>query len=85
MSCCTAHVRFWGNSGHDCLRESAFAVAIGGKADIEPDSLVPLQAICLSRYDRSCLSVGGRIEKARLHMFTWRHRGLAARRSRTTK
>src|SRR5262249_57962561 len=31
---CTAHVRFWGQSGHDRLRMSAFAVAIGGEADI---------------------------------------------------
>jgi hypothetical protein len=30
----TAHVCFWGKSGHDHLRMSAFAVAIGGKADI---------------------------------------------------
>jgi hypothetical protein len=27
----TAHVRFWGWSGHSGLRKSAFAVAIGGK------------------------------------------------------
>ena len=31
---CTAHVRFWGQSGHDRLRMSAFAVAIGCKADM---------------------------------------------------
>src|SRR5262249_40749895 len=31
---CTAHVRFRGQSGHDRLRMSAFAVAIGGKADM---------------------------------------------------
>ena len=31
---CTAHVRFRGKSRHDRLRESAFAVAIGGKADM---------------------------------------------------
>jgi hypothetical protein len=31
---CTAHVRFWGKSGHDLVRKSAFAVAIGGKADM---------------------------------------------------
>jgi hypothetical protein len=31
---CTAHVRFWGESGHDPGLMSAFAVAIGGKADM---------------------------------------------------
>jgi hypothetical protein len=31
---CTAHVRFWGQSRHGRLRESAFAVAIGCKADM---------------------------------------------------
>jgi hypothetical protein len=31
---CAAHVRFRGQSGHDRLREFAFAVAIGGKADV---------------------------------------------------
>ena len=31
---CTAHVRFRGESGHDRLRKSAFAVVIGGKADM---------------------------------------------------
>jgi hypothetical protein len=31
---CGAHVRFRGQSGHDRLRESAFAVAIGAKADM---------------------------------------------------
>src|SRR6185369_1633134 len=31
---CTAHVRFRGQSRHDFVRKSAFAVAIGGKADI---------------------------------------------------
>ena len=31
---CTAHVRFQEGSGHDRLRISAFAVAIGGKADM---------------------------------------------------
>jgi hypothetical protein len=30
----TSNVRFRGESGHDRLRESAFAVAIGGKADV---------------------------------------------------
>ena len=34
MSCCAAHVRFRRNSGHDRLRESAFAVALGSKADM---------------------------------------------------
>ena len=49
VGCCTAYVRFWpladiascaahvcfqGQSRHDLLRESAFAVAIGVKADI---------------------------------------------------
>jgi hypothetical protein len=34
MAECTAHVRFWGQSGHDFVRKSAFAVAIGGKADM---------------------------------------------------
>jgi hypothetical protein len=34
IPCCIAHVRFRGESGHDRLRESAFAVAIGGKADM---------------------------------------------------
>src|SRR5512143_1148386 len=36
---CSAHVRFRGQSRHDLLRESAFAVAIGGKADIPKDPL----------------------------------------------
>jgi hypothetical protein len=31
---CTAHVRFQGQSGHDPSGESAFAVAIGSKADM---------------------------------------------------
>jgi hypothetical protein len=31
---CTARVRFWGQSGHNRLRKSAFAVAIEAKADI---------------------------------------------------
>jgi len=31
---CTARVRFWGQSGHDPLRMSAFTVALGCKADI---------------------------------------------------
>jgi len=31
---CTAHVRLWGRSRHGFLREVAFLVAIGGKADI---------------------------------------------------
>jgi hypothetical protein len=31
---CTAHVCFWGQSGHGRLRKSAFAVAIGVKADM---------------------------------------------------
>jgi hypothetical protein len=30
----TAHVCFWSNSGHDEAQISAFAVAIGSKADI---------------------------------------------------
>jgi hypothetical protein len=36
MSLCTAHIRFWGQSGHGhfAWRMSAFAVAIGGKADM---------------------------------------------------
>ena len=34
MAECTAHVRFQGQSRHDLLRMSAFAVAIGGKADM---------------------------------------------------
>ena len=35
IASCTAHVRFRGKSRHDRLRESAFAVAIGGKADMD--------------------------------------------------
>ena len=31
---CTAHVRFWVQSGHGLLRNFAFAVAIGCKADM---------------------------------------------------
>jgi hypothetical protein len=31
---CAAHVRFWGQSRHGFLREVAFVVAIGGKADV---------------------------------------------------
>ena len=31
---CAAHVRFWGQSRHAFLREVAFAVAIGGRADM---------------------------------------------------
>jgi hypothetical protein len=38
---CTAHVRFRGQSRHDLVRESAFAVAIGSKADMV---LAPLKA-----------------------------------------
>src|SRR4029450_3637838 len=34
IASCTAHVRFWRESGHDRLRMSAFAVAIGCKADM---------------------------------------------------
>jgi len=34
MTVCTAHVRFRRESRHDLLRMSAFAVAIGGKADM---------------------------------------------------
>jgi hypothetical protein len=34
MAACSAHVRFRGQSGHDLVRKSAFAVAIGGKADM---------------------------------------------------
>jgi hypothetical protein len=34
MSRCTAHVRFRGQSGHEFCGMSAFAVAIGGKADM---------------------------------------------------
>src|SRR6185369_17993014 len=34
ISSCTAHVRFRGQSGHDLVRKSAFAVAIGDKADM---------------------------------------------------
>jgi hypothetical protein len=34
ISSCTAHVRFWGQSGHDLVRKSAFAVVVGGKADM---------------------------------------------------
>jgi hypothetical protein len=34
ISQCTAHVRFRGQSRHDLGGKSAFAVAIGGKADI---------------------------------------------------
>jgi hypothetical protein len=34
MTVCAAHVRFRGKCGHDRLRESAFAVAIEGIADI---------------------------------------------------
>jgi len=34
MGYCTAHVRFRGQSRHDGLLKSAFAVAIRGKADI---------------------------------------------------
>src|SRR4030095_5251692 len=39
---CTAHVRFRGSSGHELLRESAFAVANGGKADIRVRRTCPL-------------------------------------------
>jgi len=31
---CAVHVRFWGQSRHGFLREVAFVVAIGGKADV---------------------------------------------------
>jgi hypothetical protein len=31
---CTTHVRYWGKSRHDGLPKSAFAVAIGGKANM---------------------------------------------------
>jgi hypothetical protein len=31
---CTANVRFWGQSRHNDWQMSAFAVAIGGKADM---------------------------------------------------
>ena len=31
MSLCTAHVRFWGQSGHGFLREVAFVVLSGAK------------------------------------------------------
>ena len=34
MSCCTAHVRYWGQSRHDGLPMSAIAIAFRGKADI---------------------------------------------------
>ena len=34
IASCAAHVRFRGQSGHDRLRKSAFAVAIGRKADM---------------------------------------------------
>src|SRR5262245_37356265 len=34
ISLCAAHVRFQGQSRHDLLRVSAFAVAIGCKADM---------------------------------------------------
>jgi hypothetical protein len=34
IASCAAHVRFQGQSGHDHWHMSAFAVAIGGKADM---------------------------------------------------
>jgi hypothetical protein len=34
IASCAAHVCCQGQSGHDVLRKSAFAVAVGSKADI---------------------------------------------------
>src|SRR5262245_38903586 len=42
MGYCTAHVRFRKQSGHGLSRKSAFAVAIGGKADMPCCTACPL-------------------------------------------
>src|SRR5262249_23173396 len=64
---CTAHVRFWGQSGHDRLLMSAFAVAIRGRADMaycaanvcfDPKRQWRRPAVrCLNHLD-SCLLIG---------------------------